>query len=404
MLEKFKRADVVLQTVDISGLTALGVGAEASRSVGRDALFYIANETGGRLFENSNKLQEELEQMVEESAVTYLLTVRPEVTGEDGEYHAIKVKANLPRGARLTHRKGYFEPRPFKEMDPIERGLLASDAIAAGHAVDDVKIDVLVAAFHAGAETGYVPVIIEVDGESLLEGHEGDQMPVEFFTYVNDSNGEMKDFFTQLVTLNVGGSRGFDGKGLKYYGHLDLEPGDYLVRVLVRNAETGRTGVQAVPVTVAEFGARDAVLLPPFFLEETQDWFLVRESRSAPSKSVVYPFTLKGEPYVPSALASVRKDEATDVCLVGYNLGDGQIRIDSRILDQNGEEVQGGGMELVERTVTGIDGSGQAPRHLRVPRSRGGTLLPRGGDHRGGDGSAGALVGALHGRPLTTIP
>lgn len=357
MLGRFRRSDVVLHAVDTSGLTALGPRGQATKGVGQDALFYISNETGGSLFANSNRLQEDLVQMLEASTVTYLLTISPSDPGVGGEYHPIKVKGDVPRGARLVHRKGYFTPRPFEELAPIEKGLLASGAIAAAEPVSDIRIDVLAAAFNAGAEMGYVPIIIEIDGDSLLHGQVGDQLSVELYTYVNDAKGEMKDFFTQLVTINIPGEKkSFGSRGLKYYGHVELEAGDYLVRVLVRNAETGRTGVQAVPVTVSAFGEEDPIVLPPFFVETARDWFLVREQRSSTGGSVVYPFTVKGEPYVPAVVANLRKNEQAKICVVGYNLGADRIQLAGRILDQQGTVIDGGELELVERTITGIEG------------------------------------------------
>ena len=160
------------------------------------------------------------------------------------------------------------------------------------------------------------------------------------------------------MSLDISTTRDrFAETGLKYYGHLDLEPGKYLVRVLVRNADNGRTGVRTVPLDIPAYDAQDPILLPPFFLEQAQRWFLVREQRStAFQKSVVYPFTVNGEPYVPSAFRVMKESEEVQLCLVGYNFADGQLELTSRIRALDGEAVSGGTLDLVERTVTGIDG------------------------------------------------
>ncbi len=66
-------------------------------------------------------------------------------------------------------------------------------------------------------------MIIEVGGRSLLAGHSGDKLNVEIYTYVSDDKGEMKDFFSQLVALDLAKARqAMTSTGLKYYGHLDL--------------------------------------------------------------------------------------------------------------------------------------------------------------------------------------
>ena len=109
----------------------------------------MANETGGELFKDANNLREPLDRVLERTSVTYLLTFERSDLKPDGGYHKLRVKAKLPPGARLTHRTGYYAPRPFKELDPLEKNLLASDRIASAAPRRDVALDVLAAAFRA---------------------------------------------------------------------------------------------------------------------------------------------------------------------------------------------------------------------------------------------------------------
>ena len=171
----------------------------------------------------------------------------------------------------------------------------------------------------------------------------------------------MRDFFSRVVTLDLTGREdAFANTGLKYYGHLELLPGDHLVRVLVRNSATGSTGVEAVELHVPSFGAGEPTLLPPFFHEEAGSWFLVREQPADQyAKTTVYPFTVNGEPYVPSVVPLVRSDRTgtgAEICLVGYNLGQGDLDLEATVTTTDGEQVEGGELLLRERTVTGIPG------------------------------------------------
>ena len=76
----------------------------------------------------------------------------------------------------------------------------------------------------------------------------------------------MRDFFTQMVSLDVGAGRETLRRGgVKYYGHLTLPPGEYLVRVLARDAASGRGGVRAVPVEVPDLASASSLLTPFFF-------------------------------------------------------------------------------------------------------------------------------------------
>ncbi len=359
MLEEFRRADCVIEAVDIGGLRA---GADQNaRPSGQEGLFYLANETGGELFKDANNLREPLERVLERTSVTYLLTFERSDLKLDGSYHKLRVKAaNLPAGARLAHRAGYYAPRPFKELDPLEKNLLASDGIAAAAPKRDVELNVLAAPFRATAALSYVPVIVEIGGRSLLEGQTGSKLNLELYSYVSNAEGQMKDFFSRRVDLDLGKEQGrqamLDG-GVKYYGHFDLPPGTYSVRVLARNADTGRTGVQTVRVEVPTYGQAQPVLLPPFFMEDRQKWLLVREnSHEGQQASVVYPFTVEGQPYVPSARPILRGAATAKLCLVAYNLGQGDVSVQGKVVAADGTAAASGRLSKVQRTATGIQG------------------------------------------------
>ncbi|HET9227925.1 MAG TPA: VWA domain-containing protein [Thermoanaerobaculia bacterium] len=359
MLEEFKRADCVIQAVDIGGLrtTAEAAGGRP-RTGGQEALFYIANETGGELFKDTNNLGGQLRSVLDRTSVTYLLTFERSDLKFDGSYHKLRVKAKLPQGARLSHRVGYYEPRPFKDLDPLEKSLLASSGIVNAAPKRDLDLNLLVAPFRSNEKMAYVPVIIEVPGRKLLDGHQADRLNVEFYGYVNDRKGAMLDYFSEVVSLEIGrGRQGLQAGGIKYYGHFDLQPGSYNVRVLVRNADTGRTVVTMVPLQVPAYTAQDPVLLPPFFMAEQGSWVLVRESAEVNGRqSVVYPFTVNGEPYVPSAKPTLKPEDQARLCLVAYNLSPGDVAVDVQVTGADGKNLPGGRIDRVERTATGISG------------------------------------------------
>jgi hypothetical protein len=108
---------------------------------------------------------------------------------------------------------------------------------------------------------------------------------------------------------------------------------------------------------VPAFDQSEPVLLPPFFLEAPGQWLLVRENQNDSQASVVYPFTVKGQIYIPAAepILAATGDPA-QFCLVGYNLSDGELALASRIFTEDGRDVGTGQLALLERTVTGLDG------------------------------------------------
>jgi hypothetical protein len=117
--------------------------------------------------------------------------------------------------------------------------------------------------------------------------------------------------------------------------------------------------VLSVPIEVPVYGESDQpVLLPPFFPEQAGRWLMVRErsEESLGARTVVYPFTMEGQPYVPAARPGLHNGSPAQLYLVVYNLGPGEVALDAQVKTADGREIEGGELVLVERTVTGITG------------------------------------------------
>jgi len=201
MLEEFRRADCVIQAVNIGGLRV--GGDQRSRIAGEAGLLLMAKDTGGELFQNFNNLGEAMGQMLDRTSVTYVLTFQPDVKA-DGSYRRIDVRLkNAPRGARLVHRPGYYAPKPYAERAGMEKQLSAAEAIVGGHEAGGLDMSVLVAPFRPLSGKAYVPVLIEVSGASLLAGVSGDLAAAEVYVYAFDADGHVRDFVVQSVGLDL---------------------------------------------------------------------------------------------------------------------------------------------------------------------------------------------------------
>ncbi|MFP5284836.1 MAG: VWA domain-containing protein, partial [Thermoanaerobaculia bacterium] len=282
MLEELRRADCTVQAVDIAGLRGTSGSRDAlgyERKGGRESLFQMARDTGGDLYENFNDLSAAMGKMLERTGVTYVLTIQPD-TPPDGAYHELKVELRgLPRGARVVHRPGYFAPKPFVQRTRMERMLLTAGQVLAGTEGGQVRTSVMTAALPGGEGTADVPVLVEIDGPSLLHLHQGSDLPAEIYVYALDARGQVRDYIAQTLALDM---FKVEAKllqaGLRFYGHLELPPGKYTARVLVRNGRTGFHGLRVVPLEVPSFAAAGPVPSPPFFPEAKGEWLVVREA------------------------------------------------------------------------------------------------------------------------------
>ena len=345
----FEKSGTSIQAVDIAGVS--------SRRNSGFLHSTMARETGGVVIENTNELEEELGAILERSEVTYLLTFRADDVERDGSYHPIEVKVPGAPEAEVLFRPGYHAPEPFQDLHPLEKSLLAADALAAAAPRREIALDLLAAPFQATSGRAYVPVIVEIDGDSVLDSHDGDILPLEIYAYASDSRGRMQDFFTQLVSLRSADAReSLPGSGLKYYGHLNLDPGEHLLRVMARNGATGDTGVSSIRLVVPDFADERPDLAGPFAPEPLGRWLLVRENRGAEGSQVIYPFTVKNEIFVPAVRPLLSHRESNPLYLMAYGLGPGELAVSGEIFDSEGETVGPADIELAERVETETKG------------------------------------------------
>ncbi|HEX6861517.1 MAG TPA: VWA domain-containing protein [Thermoanaerobaculia bacterium] len=372
MLEEFRRADCVIQAVDIGGLRE-GARPEDQWTGGKDSLFLMAKETGGELYENYNDLDVALADMLERNSVTYVLAFQPEKVERDGAYHRLKVELRKSqRGVRLVHRPGYYSPRPHDQQNPLEQALAAGERILSGFDGGTIRTAVLTAPFrvargdNAGTEA-YVPVLIEIDGTTLLAGGDpkAGALPTDIFAYAFDSEGKVRDYFSQNLSLDLAKvGPALRQSGLKFFGHLDLPPGEYSVRVLIRNG-SGAWGLKAASVSVPDFAA--PVLLPPFFPEQPGQWLIVREAAREGDRTVPDPFLAGEVPYIPSSLPKLAAGKEAAMALVVYHLQPGELRAEARILTPDGREAGTGDVRIVRRHQGGSDGAGHLAATFAPP-------------------------------------
>jgi VWFA-related protein len=387
LMEELRRADCVIQAVDIGGLRSQGDQGPA-RPSGEGSLFVMAHDTGGELYRNFNDLGAAMGQLLAKSSVTYVLSIQPQGLKQDGSYHPLRVALKsgpATRGAQVSYRQGYYAPRAYRQRSAGERQLAVAETVIGGGDRGAMRIAVLAAPFApparpaataaGGAEAAgvagkaYVAVVIEADGASLLNGTAGDILPVEVYVYAIGAAGEVQGFFSQSLRFELAKVIPLlDRTGLKFYGHLDLPPGDYSLRVLVRNAGNGDYGLSSERLSVPAFDRSPPVLLPPFFAENPGRWLMVRETAKGGEGEVPYPFMVGDRAYVPALRPSLAAEQEVAVALVGYNLPAGALEARATVLSADGRDLGRGDLTLGGRQPPDAAGAERLTATFRAPR------------------------------------
>ncbi len=365
-LSQFNRSDAVLNAIDISGLRSESDATGSPVGSGTDALFAMAAATDGELVRNANSLGPELARLEERTALVYLLVYQPKLLTKPGTFHALRVKVRTP-GAKVLARSGYYEPRAYQTLSPLEKVLAAGDLVTGGTPENQIGASLLAVPFASPAEMPQVPVLLEIPGKGLLAGESGPQTVVQIYIYANDASGVLTDYLASEMTLDLSKVRSaLEAGGLKFYGTLYLPPGSYGLRALVRSGTTGRSGVFSTNVTVPEIPGGSPTVLPPLFEEAPGRWLMVRGKprADAPPRPADYPFAIAGESFIPAAIAEVPGRGAARVAVVAYNLGgagnaspldvraeivgaDGKPRPAAVVVVERSDVERGGGRKLV---------------------------------------------------------
>jgi VWFA-related protein len=378
MMEEFRRSDCIIQAVDIGGVRARETGATGeapARKSGEGALFAMAHDTGGELYHNFNDLGAAMAQLLEKTSVTYVLTFQPDELKQDGAYHKLRVElrngaAGGGQRAQVFFRPGYYGPKPYRQQSTAERQLGAAEAVMGGGDGGTLGITVLAAPFRrVGPDKAYVPIVIEADGASLLSGSPGNTLALEVYAYAIDSSGAIQDYFSQSLRFELAKVIPLlDRTGLKYYGHLDLPPGEYNVRVLVRNAASGDYGLRNQPLVVPGAGRAEPVLLAPFFPELPARWLMVHEApRAGQQGEIPYPFVVRDRIYVPSLRPVLTAAQEVALALIGFDLPAGGFKVEARVVAANGTDLGTGDFRIDGREPPDAGGAERLTASFRPP-------------------------------------
>lgn len=315
MTDTLRRSDVVLHAIDIKGLRTEVDAREGVRPKSNEALFLITRDTGGEVFQNANRLEEDFARFLKSQEVTYILGFRGD-SSQPGAFHELRVKLiDAPRGSRVTHRPGYYETAAAS--GDLDRRLTAGEIIMNALPVSDLAVNAIATPFPREDGIADVPVIVEVGGEAILRTATAGPIPLEFFIYAFDEEEIIRDYVYQRAMLDVEKLRArLSGAGAKLYHTLRLRPGDYSIRILARAGAT-TNGFTEVPLSIAGPGLR--MVTRPLVFDDAARWAMVR-GPGRPGVSPKYPFQVEDRIFVPAARPVFASGERKELAIFAFDV------------------------------------------------------------------------------------
>jgi VWFA-related protein len=229
------------------------VSAEAS--IASNVIAEISSGTGGRFFENSNDLETGLRQIAAAPEYVYMLAFSPRELKNDGKFHSVKVTLKNGKGLTIDARNGYYAPMHF--ADRVEQAKYdVREAVFSRDEVTELPVDVVAQFFKPDSQSGQIIVHTRIFPQNLKFRREDDRNKnqVRVLSSVFDTNGRFIRGIEKLVELQMRDQtlEQTRANGIVLRTDFDVEPGKYLVRVVVRDLEGEALTTQNVVVGEAQ--------------------------------------------------------------------------------------------------------------------------------------------------------
>ncbi len=266
------KSSIVIGALDGRGLYAMVPGGDASEISGNTAtlnlrsgyertgvftqsgvLGSLAEGTGGTFYQNSNDFDNGFARTVAAPEYIYVLGFAPQDLKLNGAYHNLKVKLRNGKDLDVQARKGYYAPH--SGIDPKEQARQEmEDAFFSLDEVHDLPARLQTQYFRLDSGESTLSAVATIDAKKLAYHKDADRNRnvVTIHTGLFDDDGNFVSGVEKIVTLAL-----LDqtlekrlGAGLPIKTSFTVRPGNYIVRMVVRDAEGGTLAAQSTRVEI----------------------------------------------------------------------------------------------------------------------------------------------------------
>ena len=258
------RANLSIYTTDSRGLQAMVPGGEAQSASLRgtspfsgqaslnqynanfssqETLVTLAGDTGGRAFLDSNDFSQVFKGVQQDTSSYYILGYHSGNPLRDGRYRRISVRVNRP-GIKLDFRHGYYAPADFKHSTQEDRETQLEQELNSDLPTTDLPVYLSTGYFRVGDNRFYVPVSLIVPGKEIPFTRKSDQdkATLDVLGVVLDPGKHPVGQIRDTVKLSLNASDLVERKNVQYGSGFVLPSGDYHLKFVVRENESGRIG------------------------------------------------------------------------------------------------------------------------------------------------------------------
>jgi len=337
------RAGVVIWTIDARGLVSSAPVGDASQassggksvytgeasasfdlvlSRSQESLYTLAADTGGKAFLDNNDLSRGIVRAQQAISDYYILSYYTTNTDLNGKFRRIHISLANNQEAKLDYRIGYYAGKEFRKFNDVDRERQLEEALMLEDPVTDLTVAMEIDFFQINRAEYFVPIVVKIPGRELaLAKHKGANFThIDFIGEIKDRVGgdtvtNMRDSVN--IRFNNATAAELAHRPIEYDTGYTLLPGDYSIKFLARDDETGRIGTFqtyfSIPnlVRVKDSVPISAVVLSSQRVDLKDALYDAETAKSRTRDEAFNPLVLDGKKIIPSV---------TRVFTTGHNI------------------------------------------------------------------------------------
>jgi VWFA-related protein len=212
----------------------------------QDTLWTLAADTGGKALLDVNDLSMGIVNAQKAFSSYYIIGYYTSNANLDGKFRRIKISLREGVSGDLDYRQGYYAGKDFSKFSTADKERQLEDALMLGDPITELTIAMEVNYFQLNRAEYFVPLVVKIPGSELaLAKKRGAEHTLLDFI------GEVKDEFGSTVSnvrdkadvkLSDNTAAELATRPFAYDTGFTMLPGKYTIKMLVRDAETGRIG------------------------------------------------------------------------------------------------------------------------------------------------------------------
>ena len=266
-LNAARRASVAFYPVDARGLVALPpMGNASQRSPGgigmytgatamammrgfqrsQDGLYTLAADTGGKALLDYNDLSMGIVEAQRGTPSYYILGYYPTNTAKDGRLRRVSVTLkNRPEG-KVAHSESYYADKEFSKYTSSDKERHLEEALMLDDPITELTVAMELNYFQINKAEYFVPLAVKIPGSELVLAQKAgaERTAIDFIGEVRNQYGTIITNIRDKAEIRLKGATAalLASSPVQYEAGFTVIPGEYTIKFLARNAETGRIG------------------------------------------------------------------------------------------------------------------------------------------------------------------